>query len=540
MLRLYPSILICILGACTPQSPPPVQFIDVALESGIHFAHNNGATGDYYYVETFGSGAAFFDYNGDGFFDLYLVNGADLGTRPSALPPSNHLYRNLGDGHFADYTDSTASGDTGYGMGVSVADYDNDGDPDLYITNWGANALYRNEGQTFTEIAAVLGIDDRRWGTSSAFLDYDLDGDLDLFVANYVDFDPNRNPICQRGKIRTYCQPDAYVAVGDILYRNDGGHFTDITIAAGVSLVGRSLGVAPADYDLDGDTDLYVANDGTANFLYQNQRGHFVAAGLTAGTRFNADGRSEAGMGVDWGDYDNDGRPDLYVTNFANETNTLYHNTSKGYFRDISEHSGLAAPTYAPLGFGTRFLDYDNDGFLDLFTTNGHVVDQIAHVDSTQSYAQKNQMLRNLNGERFVDVSVHLGESFTRANIGRGATVADYDNDGDLDLAIGVQKQPTRLLRNDGGNKKHWLEIHLVGARHADALGARVYVEANGQRQMRQRQSGGSYLSSHDPRLHFGVNQATQARVEVIWPDGQQQILASVAVDQVLCIEQGQ
>jgi len=540
MFRLYPSICIFILGACTPQAPPAVQFTDIAVESAINFTHYNGATGEYYYVETFGAGVAFFDYDSDGFLDLYLVNGANLNGLAPPPAPNNSLYRNLGNGRFADYTDSTASGDSGYGMGVAAADYDNDGDPDLYITNWGANALYRNDGQTFAEVGQKLGIDDRRWGTSSAFLDYDNDGDLDLFVANYVDLDPEENPICQRGKIRTYCQPDAYAAVGDILYRNDGGRFVNATTAAGVSQIGRSLGVAPADYDLDGDTDIYVANDGTANFLYQNHRGHFIAAGLKSGTRYNADGNSEAGMGVDWGDYDNDGHLDLYVTNFANETNTLYHNTSEGYFRDVSERAGIAAPTYAPLGFGTRFLDYDNDGFLDLFTANGHVVDQIAHIDSTQSYAQKNQILRNLNGERFLDVSAHLGESFARENIGRGTAVADYDNDGDLDLAIGVQKQPMRLLRNDGGNKNHWLEIHLVGARHQDALGTRVHVEAHGQRQMRQRQSGGSYLSSHDPRLHFGLGQATQARVEVIWPDGQQQTLESVAANQILRIEQGE
>ena len=538
MRRLYPAISILLLGACSPREIPTVQFAEVSLTSGIDFTHYNGATGDYYYVETFGSGAAFFDYNGDGLLDLYLVNGTHFDRIASAQTPRNHLYRNQGQGHFADYTDSSASGDTGYGMGVAAADYDGDGDQDLYITNWGANALYRNDGEIFAEIAHAVGVDDTRWGSSSAFLDYDLDGGLDLFVANYVDFDPEQNPICQRGAIRTYCQPDSYAPAGDILYRNDDGHFADITLAAGVSQIGRSLGVALADYDLDGDTDIYVANDGSANFLYQNQRGHFLAVGLESGTRHNADGRSEAGMGVDWGDYDNDSYPDLYVTNFANETNTLYHNETTGHFRDVTNATDLASPTYSPLGFGTRFLDYDNDGFLDIFTANGHVADQIARVDSTQRYAQNNQLLHNIDGEYFVDVSADLGESFTRENIGRGTAVADYDNDGDLDLVICVQRQRARLLRNEGAQQNHWLAIELVGAQHPDALGARIHIEANGQRQTRQRQSGGSYLSSHDPRLHFGLGQATQARVEVIWPDGQKQLLEAVAADQILRIEQ--
>ncbi len=539
MRHLYPAICLFILGACTSQNSPPVQFVDIALDSGIDFAHYNGATGAYYYVETFGAGAAFFDYNGDGFFDLYLVNGAGLGPNISADTPRNHLYRNQGNARFSNDTEATKTGDRGYGMGVAAADYDSDGDQDLYITNWGANALYRNDGATFAKMAQELGVDDSRWGTSSAFLDYDLDGDLDLFVANYVDFNPAQNPICQRGALRTYCQPDAYAGVGDILYRNDGDHFTDATITAGVSLVGRSLGVALADYDLDGDTDIYVANDGTMNFLYRNERGYFAPVGLMSGTRYNADGRAEAGMGVDWSDYDNDGHPDLYVTNFANETNTLYHNAAAGYFRDVTAPTDLANSTYKPLGFGTRFLDYDNDGFVDLFTANGHVIDHIAQIDSTQRYAQKNQLFRNIDGQRFADVSSSLGESFARENIGRGTAVADYDNDGDLDLVVCVQQERTRLLRNDGGQQNHWLEILLVGAQHPDALGARVRIEADGLRQTRQRQSGGSYLSSHDPRLHFGLGRVAEVRVEVVWPDGQVQVLDAVAANQILRIEQG-
>ena len=298
-----------------------------------------------------------------------------------------------------------------------------------------------------------------------------MDGDLDLFVANYVHFSLDANIICKVGKTRSYCEPAAYSPIGDILYRNDGARFSDVSEPAGITLAGRGLGVAFADYDLDGDTDLYVANDGTMNFLYENQRGTFAEVGLAAGTRYDEHGHAEAGMGTDFGDYDRDGDMDLFVTNFAFETNTLYQNDGQGQFAIASGRLGLGEVSLRPLGFGTRFFDYDNDRDLDLFVANGHVMDVVAEWDSTQTYRQTNQLFRNEDGQRFADVSTSMGPAFAQANVGRGTAVADYDDDGDLDLLITTVAAPPRLLRNDSDNRHHWLQIFLTGRTHPDALG---------------------------------------------------------------------
>ena len=542
-IRGLPTIALALcLHACTSDPPPvsaPIHYTEVSDAAGLDFVHYNGARGDYFYPETMGSGAAFLDYDNDGWQDIYLVNGTYLTGLPPDPLPSNRLYRNTGDGKFADVTAASGSGDTGYGMGCAVADYDNDGDQDLYITNVGSNVLYRNEGRgRFVDIARQAGVGDERWGTSSGFLDFDLDGDLDLFVVNYVEYALDQDHVCRRGRLRSYCAPIYYQPIGDILYRNDGGQFTDVTQEAGITQVGWGLGVAFSDFDLDGDTDVYVANDGSMNSLYENRRGHFVDTGLQAGARYNENGRSEAGMGVDFGDFDNDGHQDIFVTNFALETNTLYRNTGQGRFHDVTTPLGLAEPSFVPLGFGTRFLDFDNDAYLDLFVANGHVVDVITQTDSSQSYPQRNQLFHNEAGTRFVDVSAFSGPSFAVENVARGLAMADYDNDGDQDLLVTTEAGRPRLLRNDGGNHNHWLLIHLEGTHQRDALGARVTVTAGGTRQIKERQSGSSYLSSHDPRLHFGLGRATHADVEIRWPDGQIQTLSGVEADQILHIVQ--
>ncbi|MBT7550398.1 MAG: CRTAC1 family protein, partial [Gemmatimonadetes bacterium] len=490
------------------------------------------------YIETFGGGAAFFDYDNDGWLDLYLVNGTYIKGYPPDPLPVNKLYRNIGDGHFSDITAISNLADSQYGFGVSAADYDADGDQDLFIANYGPNTFYRNDGTAFSEIGATIGVDDPRWGSSAGFLDYDADGDLDLFVANYVHFSLTDNTVCKQGKVRSYCQPDVYEPTSDLLYRNDGTAFSNITAAAGIALKGRGLGVAFSDYDLDGDTDIYVANDGNMNFLYDNRQGYFSEVGLTAGTRYNEYGHADAGMGVDFGDYDSDGDQDLFVTNFTKETNNLYRNEGQGDFTLATSATGLAGPSLKPLGFGTRFFDYDLDADLDLFVANGHVVDQIAAADPEQTYYQSNQMFRNEDGTRFADISSELGTDFTAANVGRATAVADYDNDGDPDLLVTTVANAPRLLRNDGSNHRHWLLVELVGARHPDALGARVTVITGDRRQVRERQSGGSYLASHDPRLHFGLDTATRADIEIRWPDGMRQRLDDIAADQILRVVQ--
>ena len=511
----------------------PIQLADVTQAAGLNFEHYNGFSGEYYYVETFGAGAAFLDADGDGWLDLYLVNGAPLsGERPDPIP-TNRLYHNAGAGRFADVTAASGAGHTGYGMGCAAGDYDADGDVDLYVTNVGPNLLLRNEGHGhFADVTKTVGGGDARWGTSCGFLDYDLDGDLDLYATNYVEFDPQKNIVCAEGGIRSYCEPKFYEPVGDVLYRNEGGQFLDVAAAAGIIHEGRGLGVAFSDYDLDGDTDLYVANDGTMNFLYQNQGARFAEVGLYAGGRYNEDGLAEAGMGVEFGDWDNDGFQDIFVTNFAHETNTLYGNDGQGQFYDITQRAGLAECSYKPLGFGTNFLDYDNDGDLDLFVANGHVMDKITQVHPDHAYPQPNQVLCNQRGIRFVEVSAGGHPALAAAAVSRASATADYDNDGDLDLLVTNVAAVPNLLRNDGGNRQHWLTIQV------EALGTRVAVTAGGQRQVKEYQSGGSYLSSSDPRLHFGLGAATSATVQIHWPDGTLQVMEKVATNQIVPIIQ--
>jgi hypothetical protein len=528
-------------------SAPAVEFVDVAPAAGLDFVHFNGFSGEYFYVETAGSGGGFIDYDGDGWLDVYLVNGAQLIGRPLAHPPVNRLFRNNYRNKASEFEDVTAgsgAGDASYGTGCVAADYDNDGDQDLYVTNFGANVLLQNNGSRFRDVTARAGVGESRWSTSAGFLDYDGDGDLDLLAVNYLDFTLDNNIVCKHGPHRSYCDPMQYNPVGDVLYRNDSepsgqAVFVDVSEAAGITLKGRGLGIAFSDYDDDGDTDVYIANDKDMNFLYENQQGQFSEMGLQSGTRYNADGLAEAGMGVDFGDVDNDGHPEIYVTNFSYETNTLYANDGRGEFRDATAVFGLAEASYQPLGFGSRFMDYDHDGYLDLFVANGHVLDNIAKIRPELRYAQPNQMMRNLQGSGFKDASASLGASFAHAAVSRGTAVGDYDNDGDLDILVTNVADRPSLLRNEGGNRGNWLIVELTGAVHGDAIGARVTVVTGQRRQRRERQTGGSYLSSHDPRLHFGLGRATRVDIEIIWPGGESQVLNGVEVNQILRVQQG-
>ncbi len=520
-------------------SLPAIQFTEQTQAAGIHFTHYNSARGDYHYVETFGAGAAFFDYDNDGWQDLYLVNGANLYDSLTISPPQNQLYHNLGNGQFH-LNPPSAAADPGYGMGVSAADYDNDGDQDLYISNFGPNQLLQNNAGKFTNTTQQMGVGDNSWGTGTGFLDYDLDGDLDLFVVNYVLFNQQESIICRQGSIRSYCEPSVYPPSKDLLYRNDGHTFIDISQEVGIILEGRGLGLAFADYDLDGDTDIYVANDGTMNFLYQNQNGYFFEKGIQVGVAFNEAGSAEAGMGVDFGDYDNDGDQDLFVTNFAFESNTLYRNEGKGQYLDITNQIGLDQLSYLALGFGTGFIDVDNNRFLDLFITNGHVMDVVTDYDSTQTYAQRNQLLYNVANQKFIDISNQVGPSLKIPNIGRGTAFADYDNDGDQDCLITTIAGSPRLLRNDGGNRNNWLQIQLIGYPQRTALGSRVQVITGPLTQTQEHQSGQSYLSNHASPLHFGLDSAIYADIIVHWPDGKVQALKKIESNQLIVLDQRQ
>ncbi|MEQ8764640.1 MAG: CRTAC1 family protein [Planctomycetota bacterium] len=512
------------------------QFVDVTREAGIDFEHTTGRTGQKFLIETMGSGAVWFDYDRDGDLDLYLV---DSGPLPDAVydgpNPKSRLYENRGDGTFEDVTERAGLSGNGYGMGACAGDIDGDGDEDLFVTQVGPNALYRNEGDgTFKEGAAELGVADPRWATSATFLDIENDGDLDLYVVNYVKFDFQDPIVAQsrsRGGPARYPHVKIFQPERDILYRNDGrGHFEDVTLEAGLErTLGRGLGVIATDYDQDGDVDLFVANDSDENFLFANDgTGHFGDETARSSFGFNADGKTEAGMGIAAADADGDGDTDVIVTNFSMETNTLYRNDSDGLFTDVSHRTGIAEPSLVPLSFGIAFLDYDNDGWQDLAVANGHIDDLIGTLNSALEYEQTDQIYRNESGQ-FRDVSHEMGEYFRSVKrVGRGLCVADYDNDGDSDLLFLQNGAAPNLLRNDGPSGR-WIGLELrTGPYERIAYGARVTVEAGGRTLMRELNGGSSYLCQNDPRLLVGLGEATRVdRVTVTWPSGRTEIVES-------------
>ena len=547
--RFMPYWIVLTLNAfvISSHAQTTVQFVDVTEAAGITFKHVNGESGRLYYLETMGGGAAFFDYNNDGDLDLYIVNSAPLPGFVADTPPMNVLYRNNGDKGFTDVTVEAGVGHPGYGMGCGTADYDNDGDPDLYVTNFGKNVLYRNNGDgTFTDVTVHAGVDNGdRWSSSCAFVDYDHDGNLDLYVVNYLDYN-----IAEDGEWydtsgkRIFSNPRVYEGVSDTLYRNNGDStFTDVTQRAGVyNDTGKGLGVTSGDYDNDGRVDIYVANDTTPNFLYRNMGdGTFMDLSVIAGVAYNEDGIAEGGMGVDFGDYNNDGSLDIFVTNFSRETNTLYRNNSNGIFTDVTYMAHLGDPTFLKLGFGTKFFDADNDGDLDLFVANGHVYSTVESQSDTIEYAQTDQLFLNMEGSSFLDVSQECGTYFSMKRVSRSAAFGDYDNDGDTDIFVVNLNQKAVLLRNDGGNGNNWLKIKTVGVKsNRDGIGARIKVVTRSHTQIREVQAGSSYLSGHDLRLIFGLGADTEVReVKITWPSGLEQTLAEVEANQFLIITEG-
>lgn len=528
------------------QRAPPI-FKEVAESTGLKFQHYNGLTGKLYLPEIMGSGVALFDFDNDGDLDVFLVQGNVL--EPDGKPgstqfpwsgpgaPRGRLFRNdlvIGkDGsrtlRFTDVTEKSGIVADGYGMGVAVGDINNDGWPDLYLSNLGSNQMYLNKGDgTFVDVTNKSGTDDRRWSTSAAFFDYDRDGWLDLMVVNYANFSVANNPTCYAATTaRDYCTPRVFGAPGNRLFHNRGdGTFDDVTGPARVDKeFGHALGIVTADFDGDGWIDIYVANDGDPNQLWINQKnGTFKNEALLAGAAVNRDGKPEAGMGVDAGDFDRNGTEDIFVTHLMDETNTLYTNLGKGVFEDRTREAGLGLPGHRLTGFGTLFFDYDNDGWPDLLVANGAVqlLPELARRGDPFPLGQANQLFHNDGQGKFVEVSDQAGEAFQRLEVSRGAAFGDLDNDGDTDVLVTNNNGPARLFLNQVGARNHWLGLRLISKEGRDALGAQVEILISKNNVLwRRARTDGSYLSANDPRVLAGLGAAmTVDAVRVHWPDG--------------------
>jgi hypothetical protein len=519
-------------------------FSDASRQSGFDFHLFNGASGEIYFLEIMGSGGGLIDYDADGDLDLYAVQATMLapgkGVEDAEVPPkhpvplTDRLYRNdleidpqgRRTLRFTDVTEEVGLTRSEYGFGVASGDYDNDGWPDLYVTNFGSNQLLRNNGDgTFSDVTEASGADDKGWSVSASFLDFDRDGWLDLYVTNYVDFGVEKRVHCLNPMgAADYCDPDVYPSADDHLFRNRGdGTFEDVSVQAGIRVEPRTgLGVASADFDLDGWPDLYVANDGMSNLLFMNNGdGTFRDDTLLAGCAVNSEGQREASMGVHAADVDNDGDEDIFLTHYAKETNTLYINDGTAMFDDITQSSGLATPSWNFTSFGTRLFDYDNDGLLDILTVSGAVT--IFSNGSREDLAQTNQLFRNLDGRRFEDVTAQAGAAFHLEEVSRGAAFGDLDNDGDTDVVVFNNSEPSRLLVNQVGVGRQWLGLRLVGAKAPrDMYGAWVELrQPDGPKLWRRVHTDGSYASANDPRIHFGLGDRTAAATaRVTWPSG--------------------
>ena len=541
--------------AATPKPAAFPQFTDITQRSGVHFRTESSPTSQKYLLETMGGGVAIFDYNGDGLMDLFFVNGAKLSDPMLAGAQGdksetrywNRLYHNNGDGTFTDVTEKAGLRGCCYGLGVAVGDYDNDGHPDLYVTGWGKNTLYHNNGDgTFTDVTAKAGVAAGGWSSSAVFVDYDRDGYLDLFVTRYLTWDFSMNIWCGDSsvKVRAFCHPSVFQPISSILYRNNhDGTFTDVSEAAGLNRhPGNGLGVAFNDYDRDGWPDIVVANDALPQQLFRNLGGSkFEETGLTGGIAVDADGRTFSGMGIDFRDYDNDGWPDLIITDLASQSFALFRN-DKGQFQYASPETGIDRATRRHSGWGASFTDFDNDGWKDLFIAEGHVMDNVENTQPGLHYREAPAMLRNIKG-RFEDVSSSSGEAFQTPVVGRGAAVGDLDNDGFEDIVFTCLDGEARILHNNG-NGNHWILINTIGTvSNRDGMGAQVHiVSESGAEQWDIVSAGGSYLSSRDKRVHFGLGSDTRIKsLEITWPSGIVQKLSGVRADQVLTVtEHGQ
>ncbi len=515
--------------------PGADYFLDITPQAGIHFRHTIGDHHLSNLVESVGGGAAFIDFDQDGFLDLYVVNGAHvkgLSEEGEELDyqPVNQLFRNKGDGTFTDVTKKAKVGDPGYGMGVTIGDFDNDGYPDIYVSNYGPNILYHNQGDgTFADVTNKAGIAGNECSVGAVWLDYDKDGFLDLYVGNYIAFNPDYN---------YYYAPDgfpgpmAYDGQPDRLYHNEGnGSFIEVTKEMGLyNPEGRAMGVGSADYNNDGWMDIYVANDHMVNFLYENKEGKsFQDVGIQSGTAFNQVGEATISMAVDFADYNGDGLMDLFVSDDG--YCSLFANQGGGVFSEMSYHAGIASASGQHVGWSTAFIDYDNDGDKDIFKVNG----ELKHL-----YGQEDQLFENDGHGNFTDVSVERGPHFQVERVSRGACFGDYDNDGDIDAYIVNLEDEGILLRNDKGNQNNWLILQLVGTEsNRDAIGAIIRLTAGGKTQVAQRKGGSGYLSQNDPRIHFGLDNArTVDKIEIEWPSGKKQILENIEAGQILTVKE--
>ncbi|HYX42903.1 MAG TPA: CRTAC1 family protein, partial [Pyrinomonadaceae bacterium] len=496
-------------AASAAQTNAPVEFVDVTKAAGLKWGFTTLAPGNRYIIETMGGGGGFVDYNNDGLLDIYLVCYTQTPQADSSMKLRDALYRNNGDGTFTDVTERAGIANSMWGMGLAVGDYDNDGWPDLYVTGYGASKLYRNNHDgTFTDVTEKAGVNNKQWGASAAFFDYDNDGYLDLYVANYLKFDPDGRVPCEFFAGRPYCHIAQFKGSPPVLYHNNGdGTFMDVSARAGIGKEsGKGLGVVALDYNNDGRMDIYQANDNDPNFLLRNNGdGTFTEVALEADAALDPDGNVRGGMGVDADDLDGDGRLDIFVTNFSGQTNALYRNAGDGTFTEETYPLGLGRISISLSGFGTKFFDYDNDGTDDLFVLNGHPFEPINKVFSDVTYAEP-PFLFTRAGKTFRDVAAEHGAALKKFYLGRGLAVGDYDNDGDPDLLLLNAGAPPVLLRNDGGNRNHWLGVRLIGTKsNRDGVGARVTITVNGARKSKYILGGTSYLSASDLRLLFGL-----------------------------------
>ncbi len=546
------GILILLAASASAQSSG--KFSDITASLGIHFTGLAEHTSKKYLIETMGSGAALFDYDNDGRLDLFLVNGAHIsdptpkGDVPKKNGPAswNRLYHQKSNGAFEDVTEKAGLQGSGYGMGVAVGDFDNDGYEDLYVTAYGGNKLYRNNGNgTFSDVTDRAGTGGSGWSTSAAWVDLDNDGLLDLIVLRYLNW--NFSDIYCGEHIeggRAYCHPDTFAPVTPLVFHNDGsGHFTEVGEKIGLSKPGKGLGISLADYDRDGHMDVFVANDSMVEFLYHNKgNGTFEEGGLLAQVAVDEDGQTYAGMGTDFADYDNDGYPDIVVDNLANQKYALYRNTRDGAFSYVTPASGLGRITLMHSGWGIRFFDFDNDGWKDLLIAQGHDLDTIERTNPQLHYREPMLLMRNKAGKTFEDVSAESGSVFSQLWVARGLAIGDIDNDGRVDAVVTTNGGAAYVLRNETGGENHWLTLQLTGHKsNRDAIGATVKIVADGQSQSATVTTAGSYLSGSDKRVHFGLGPAGSVQqLDIRWPSGKVQALRDVKANQLLKVEEPQ